>query len=116
MTGLNELFAVLSVIFSCYFMYAYYMAKYKNEIAESLLLPKGVDVNKCKDIKGYCREVQLPVLVLGIITLIYGAMGMYHAFVRNVDTLLLIMVGVVLVALVIYCVYIKKINKKYFNI
>ncbi len=116
MAGLNELFAILSIIFGCYFMYAYYMARFKNKIAESLLLPKGVDANKCKDIKGYCREVQPLVLTLGIITLIYGGIGMYHAFVRNVNKLLLVMIGVVLVALVAYCIYIKKINKKYFNI
>lgn len=115
MTGLNELFAILSMIFSCYFLYAYYQIKFKNEIAESLLLPKGADVKKCKDIKGYCREVQSPVLALGIVTLIYGLTGVYHAFFHNVTTLLLVMVGVVLAALVLYCICIKKINEKYFK-
>lgn len=116
MSEISGLFGILAVAYGAYCIYAYYMVKVKGEIVVSLLLPKDTDVRKCKDIKGYCNEVQVPLLVLAIITFIYGAVDLYSAFVREIRTVGLIMVAIVLVALVFYSLYLKKINKKYFDL
>ncbi|MGN1165193.1 MAG: hypothetical protein ACI4S2_02035 [Lachnospiraceae bacterium] len=116
MNGLNVLFGVISIGCGLYCLYAYYLLKFKGEITESLLLPKGVDVKKCKDYRGYCAEAQKPVLMLAIATLIYGSVDLYCYYIGGANMVVMIMIAVVLVVLVVYSVWTRKINMKYFKL
>lgn len=116
MSGLNEIWGIFTFGCGLYCLYGYYMLKFKGEVVSSLLLPKDVDVKKCKDFQGYCKEVQLPLLVLTISVLLCGVVDVYCVFVGKADIALLIMIVVVLVAITFYSVFIKKINKKYFDL
>lgn len=112
----NVLFGLFTVGIALYFFYGYYMAKYKQEILESLFLPKGVEPRKCKDREGYCKEIQLPILVLAIVAMLSGIIDLYCAWVANLPQLVLGMIVVVFIVLIFYSVYIKKVNKKYFDL
>lgn len=116
MNDINLLFGLISVVCGVYCLYAYYLLKFKNEITASLLLPKGVDTKKCKDYRGYCEEVQKPVFMLGIVTLIYGGVDLFCSYVGEGEMLIACMIAVVLVILMIYSVWTRKINMKYFDL
>ncbi len=97
-----------------YCFYAFYMLKFKHEINETILLPKGGNAKECKDYKGYCREAQTPLLLLSVVVTLYGGIDLYNTFVGGIDPLFLMMMLVLLPTLIIYAVMIKKLNEKYF--
>ena len=113
----DGIFGIFGVGCGIYCLYGYYMLKVRGEILQSLFLPKDADLNRCKDLKGYCNEAQMPALVLGIIVLIYGAVDLYNTYIHGVTVLLLAATIIsVFAALVFFCLRVKKINKKYFDI
>ena len=74
-------------------------------------------MKKCRDLKGYSSEAQMPALVLGIIVLVYGAVDLYNTYVHGVAAgLLAVMIILVFAAVIFFSLKIKKINKKYFDI
>ena len=113
---MEGLFGIVGIGCGLYCLYGYYLLKFKGEISSSFLLPKDVNPKKCKDFRGYCQEAQWPLLILGIIATLYGAVDLYNVYVGGVDLLFLIMMGLLFVALVIYVILIRKINRKYFGI
>lgn len=113
---INVLFGLFTVGIALYFFYGYYMAKYKNEILESLFLPKGVEARKCKDVKAYCSEVQIPLLVLAVTALVSGAVDLLNAWVVSIPMLQTVLIVLVFLSLIYYTVQLKKVNKKYFDI
>ncbi|QDW73696.1 hypothetical protein FND36_06395 [Lachnospiraceae bacterium KGMB03038] len=113
---MEGLFGIVGVGCGLYCLYGYYLLKFKGEISTSILLPKDVNPKKCKDFKGYCKEVQWPLLILGIIATLYGAVDLYNVYIGGADQLFLIMMILLFAALVIYVIMIRKINQKYFGI
>ncbi len=85
MSGLDGIFGIFGVGCGIYCLYGYYMLKFKGEIMQSLFLPKDTNMNKCKDLQGYCKEAQIPAFVLGIVVLIYGAVDLYNPYVHGVS-------------------------------
>lgn len=116
MDGFNVLFGVISIGCGLYCLYAYYLMKVKGEITASLLLPKDVDVKKCKDYRGYCAEAQKPILMIAITTLIYGCVDLFCSSIEGANMLIMVMIAVVLLVLVVYSVWTRKINMKYFDL
>lgn len=117
MSGLDGIFGIFGVGCGIYCLYGYYMLKVKGEITQSLFLPKNVNMYKCKDLQGYCKEAQMPALILGVIVLIYGAVELYNTYIHEVSGAVLAgMIILVFAALIFFCLRIKKINKKYFGI
>lgn len=99
-----------------YCLYAFFMLRFKKEINRTILLPKDTDIKKCKDLEGYCKEAQAPVLLLGVVTTLYGCVDVYNTIVGKIGTLFMIMFAAVIPVLLIYAVMIKKINRKYFGL
>lgn len=112
---LDGLLGLFALGCGLYCLYGVYMLRFKNEINRSVLLPKDVNVKKCKDVKGYCKEAQPPLLLLGIVTTVYGGIDLYNTYVGGADKLFIIMLILLIPALIIYAVMIKKINEKYFG-
>ena len=108
-------FGIFSMGCGIYCLYSFYMLKFKNQIANKILLPNDIDVKKCKDVEGYCKEAGFPLLLLGAVTTLYGASDIYHTRMGGSDILFLIMMAVLFITLVVFVVLIRKINKKYFG-
>lgn len=92
------------------------MLKTKREIQSTILLPKDVNVKKCKDLEGYCREAGKPLLGLGIVTSLYGISDLYNTYVGGADIIFLVMMALMFIMLVVFTVQVRKYNKKYFGI
>ena len=116
MNDLNGIFGFLGVVCGVYCLYAYFMMRFKGKIIGFILLPKGVDVKKCKDHEGYCKEAQFPVLIMGIVAVVYGCADLYTTYAGGSKLLTGIMIVVLLVVTVIYAAWTQKINKKYFDL
>lgn len=112
---MENIFGIFVAACGAYCLYGYYLAKVKKEIAKSILLPKGVDVEDCKDLEGYCREVSRPLLVIGIAATAQGLIDLYQTAAGNAGALFLAAFAVLGAALIWFAVTIKKINKKYFD-
>lgn len=114
--GVDGLLGLIAVACGLYCLYGYYMARFKGEIVATIVLPKDVDVRKCKDYEGYCKDIQLPLLILGVIVLLYGGTDLYNTYVGGAAALFIIMLVLMLAALVFFAMQIRKYNKKYFGI
>lgn len=113
---MESIFGLFGVGCGLYCLYGYYLLKFKGEICSTILLPKDVSPKKCKDFRGYCNEAQWPLLILGVIATLYGAVDLYNVYVGGMDTLFLVMMALLFVALVFYVIRIRKINQKYFGL
>lgn len=113
---MGSLFAVVGIGAGAYCLYAYFMMRTKREINKTVLLPKDVDVKKCKDIDGYIKDTSLPLLILAISVLTYGLAEAVNEYVRNVGSLLFIILALVAIVLIWFAVVVKKANKKYFGV
>ena len=71
-----------------YMLYGYYLLVAKNEIKEGLLLPKGMDAKKCKDLEGYKKYMGIRILILGIMAVCSGGLGLYQSYVSRVPAVL----------------------------
>lgn len=108
-------FGVFAAGCGIYCLYGYYMVRVKKEITKTILLPKDVDASKCRDIEGYCKEAQLPLLILGIVTTLYGIVDLYNAYAGGADKLFVVMLVLLFAALVAFVILVNRCNKKYFE-
>ena len=109
------IFGFIGLACGIYCLYGFFMLKYKKIINRTILLPKGVDAGKCKDLEGYSREASLPLLLLGIIVTVYGAVDLYNIYVERIPKVFIVMITVVILALFGFAAAIRKCNKQYFG-
>ena len=75
---MDSMFSLMDLIIlgsGAYIIYCYYLLKFKGEIKEGLLLPKGTNVKMCTDKAAYIKEVENKILLYGIAVLICGGFG-----------------------------------------
>ncbi len=112
---MEMLFGIFAVGCGLYCLYGFYMARFKKQVAGKILLPKDIDMKKCKDLEGYCRETSFPLLLLGVVTTLYGASDIYNTEVGGADILFFTMMAVLFVTLIVFVIMVRKSNKKYFG-
>ena len=113
---MNTFFAVIGIGVGLYCLYAYVMMKTKKQITNSIFLPQELRIKKCKDIDGYIKMTSVPLLLLGIGTLIYGILEAINEYVTNLGNIPLIGSMVVLVLIFIFAYVTRKANQKYFGL
>lgn len=99
-----------------YCLYGAYLMHSKGEIKQALVLSQDININACKDPRGYCREAQLPLFILGIVVTVYSVVDLYNTSAGGMDTLYWVMFVLAAVALVYYIIRIRACNKKYFGV
>ena len=114
--NIEGIFGIFAVACGLYCLYGYVMIKTKKKVNRTILLPKDVDVKKCKDLDAYCKEASLPLLVLGLSTTLYGVSDLYNTYVGGADKLFTVILILFFVALVFFIIRVRKCNQKYFGI
>lgn len=113
----NSLYGLMDAIFvACgiYVIYLYLNMKKSGTITQSPLLPKDLDVKKCKDIAGYIQFIGSRQLAFGIIALAGGAVGLVEDFTGKIGTVpYMIAVAVSFIAAVWYGMAIRKAVKMF---
>lgn len=114
MTGMESLFGIIGVACGIYALYSWFHLKFKKDLTKSVLLPKSVNVKKCKDKEAYIKETLPMHLILGVAALVYGAVELLNYYVMPMKEVLMACMAVVVVILIVVTVKSKKINQKYF--
>ncbi len=115
MNQFDKFWGWFAIVLGVYCLYGYYMLRFKQEINKTILLPRDTTVKQCKDIQSYCKEAQVPLLVLGIVTILYGAADLYTVYMNGTKMISIGMMAVEVVVLILYAARIKKVNDKYFG-
>lgn len=113
MDSMNSFMDIIIFGSGVYILYVYYMLKFKKEIKETLLLPKDLPVNKCKDKEGYIAYMSPKVLILGIITLICACFGISESQFHLLGNWYIAVLAVLLAAVIWFIIVSKKATKKY---
>lgn len=114
---MDDLFGFVSlIVLGCglYTLYAFVKMKKTGEINETLLLGNAYTAKKCKDKKSFLEKALPSVLVFGVVTTVYGVIDLINVYVKPLgilDTIVMILFFVVLIA---FLVYTTKLKKEYF--
>ena len=96
MDSMEGMFGLLGIGCGIYVLYAWYRMKTAGIINTTILLPKSINPNKCKDKEAYMKEASSKMLILGITALIYGATELCNTYVCEVGALIWIAMGCLL--------------------
>lgn len=113
---MNSMFSLMDLIIlgsGAYVLYCYYLLKFKGEIKEGLLLPKGTNVKKCTDKAAYIIEIENKVLVYGIMVLICGGCGVLETQTGLLGRWYLAVIAIFLVVTFWFAFAVKKSAEKY---
>ena len=113
---MGNIFGILGIGAGLYCIYAFYIMKTKGILNQNITLPKGVDEKSCKDIKAYIKKISLPLLLLGIVLVFYGALELINAYFMEVGIALSFAIAVVLAVLLWFAAVTRKCNKEYFGV
>lgn len=97
-----------------YCIYNFYKMRVQNDLSNSILLPKDVDPNKCKDKAMYIKKTSTPLLILGIAVCLHAGLDIYNSEVGGLESLTLFAYIAVFAILIWFFLIIRKCNKEYF--
>ena len=115
-TSMDAIFGLFALGCGLYCLYEYYLLKVKKKINDSILLPKGTNIKKCKDLEGYCKVAGRPLLALGLVTTLYGAVDLYNTYIGDVQILFSILLVLLVITVVVFAILIRRYNREYFDI
>ncbi len=113
---MDSMFSLMDLIIlgsGAYVLYCYYLLKFKGEIKEGLLLPKGTNVKKCTDKAAYTKEVENKILLYGIAVLICGGFGVLETQTGLLGKWYLVVIAVFLAVTFWFAMVVKKSGEKY---
>lgn len=113
----NSMYGLLDAIIAAggvYVIYHYILMKSSGALRQNLLLPKDLDVKKCRDVAGYIQYTGTKQLIFGIIALAGGAVGLIQDFTGIIGAVpYLIFVVVFFVFAIWYGMSVKKAVKMF---
>lgn len=113
MFGIMDLIVVGGGI---YVLYQYVIMVTSRQLKSSLLLPKDLNIKKCRDVEGYINYVGLKQLIFGIVALVCGIIGLIQDYTQTFGTIWYM--GAIVVFLVVaiwYSMAIKTAIKLYWD-
>ena len=114
MNSYNLIMDLVILAAGAYVLYSWFQMKRTGEIMGGMLMPKGLDLKKCKDKAGFLKEMLPKLLITGLITLASGIIGAVNDQVTRVPSAVYwISYVAVFAALIAYAVYLKKLIAKY---
>lgn len=105
---------ILIMFCGAYLIYSSIQMKRTGEIS-SVLIGKGYDVKKAKDPEGYIEYMYLKSVILGVIVIAGGAIDFLNDRYWNIPNLNLIVSGIFLLILIVFCKIALDAQKKYLS-
>ena len=99
-----------------YMIYAAVKMKQTGEIPEGIMVRKGADLSRAKDIPGFIGYMYGKTVVVGICTIICGIVGLVNDTYGGLGMVQLVMTLVFFTAVVIFGIVAAKAQKKYLGI
>lgn len=113
---MGSFFGIVAIGTGLYCLYGYIMMVKNRQITKGILLPKDVEPRQCKDVDGYIKMTSIPLLVLGILLLVYGMAEFINQYVVQLGMILWGSLILAVATLAWFAVMTKKANAKYFGI
>lgn len=115
MSSIFSFVDMLVVACGAYVIYLSLEMKQTGKVKQNMLLPKGLDVNRCKDTAGYVKAIAMKQLVLGVFALVCGLAGLLQDFVGGFTNSVIYMSLLLAFAAyaVWYTIYMKKVIRKF---
>lgn len=111
---MGSFFGIIAVAAGVYCLYSYIRMMKDKIIPRGIMVPRDVDVKKCKDPAEYIKMTAVPLLILGIALLIYGAAEFVNQYAASLGAGLGAALALAFAALVWFAVRTKKANETYF--
>jgi len=109
---MDSMWSIVDIIFvgsGLYMLYACFLMKTTGEVKASFLMSKDVELRKCKDLEGYKTFIFPKLLIFGIMTFLYGLMGLVNTYVTPVPMAVnMVVMAVFMVILIWFAVQSKK--------
>lgn len=99
-----------------YMIYAAVKMKRTGEIPEGIMVRKGADLSHAKDIPGFIGYMYGKTVVVGICTIVCGAVGLVNDTYGGLGMVQLVMTIVFFIAVVIFGIVATRAQKKYLGI
>lgn len=103
---------ILIILSGAYLVYSSVQMKRTGEIS-SLIVGKGFDLKKAKDLKGYIDYMYLKSIIMGVVVMAGGGVNYLNDNYWNIPNFNLIVCGVFLAVIVIYGKITIDAQKKY---
>ena len=113
-TGMN-LFDLIIVICGAYLIYASINMKRTGTISGTAMIGKGIDLKKAKDVPGFINYMYGKSIILGVITILCGALDYLNETYWMIQYMTLITCAVYLVVIFVYCKMSMDAQKKYLS-
>ena len=107
----DSMFSILDIIVllvGVYAFYSCYLMKTTGEVKTKLVLSDHTDINKCKDKKGFIDYMFLKLLILGIVSVVYGVVGLIDTYVTPLGIAQLVLMLVFIIYLIWFALKSKK--------
>lgn len=117
MEDMQSMWGIIGIIvFFCgiYALYAFVKLKSSGEINASLLLGKEYQYKKCKDKETYTKKAGPALLILGLVSSVYGVLDIIHCYVHPIPMVDTVGMFIFFVVLVCFAVYTTKLKRMYF--
>ena len=110
MNGMEGIFGIIGIGAGLYSLYAWFQLKFKGIINTSILVPKDMNIKKCKDKEAYRAAAGPKLLVLAVVLILYGAEDLYNTYVQSTGKLFWVMLVLVLAVLVWFAWTVKELH------
>ena len=104
------------VIIACggYVIYLCLAMKSTGKLKENMLMPKGLDLKRCKDTAGFIRAIAMKQFWLGIVAIVCGIVGLLQDYGVITNSAVYMLFLLVFAAYAVwYAVYMKKAVKRF---
>lgn len=109
-------FDILIIFCGGYVLFAWYQLQYKDQVREGLLVTKGTETKKCRDLPAYKKYMGWRTLLMGCACLLSGIVGLMQDFGMAVPMVLYWSLYIFFFVIVVwYAMCAKKAQKQYFG-
>ncbi|WP_283680812.1 hypothetical protein [Parablautia sp. Marseille-Q6255] len=111
-SSIMGLMDVMILLCGVYILYLSFVMIKTGKLKENALMPKDLEMKKCKDVAGFIRYMRAKQIILGGLAVISGAVGLAQDYGKLNSPVLYLGTIVVFIACVVwYCVAVKKASR-----
>lgn len=113
----NSMFTLMDILIAgsgLYVIYQYIVMVTKKELQENMILPKDLEIKKCRDQEAFIHYMGVKQLIFGIVTTICGVLGLIQDYTGKLGVSVYMAAVCVFIAVIVwFTVCLKKAIKLY---
>lgn len=110
-----EFFGILMLVCGLYCLYNFYKVRVKRNLDGYVLLPKDTNVDKMENKDAFIGKTSIPLLILGIVVTVSGAVDLYATRTGSLQRLDQILYVVSVIVIVWFLFMTRRWNREFFG-